>query len=150
MAGIGADLGLLLLGRLGAGAWSGIGPVETALLCAGLGFRCIGYSLDQAGRKNPAAVKLNLTYHNSCDTQNNLSSDGLSAVSGFIVTRCISLVISSSIVVYAIDLFKWPYDYDQGESFELYDAVLHSQGIGRIVTAAFIPSTHPIIHRSFT
>jgi hypothetical protein len=31
-------------------------------------------------------------------------------------------------VAYAADLFRWPYDYDQGESFELYDAVLHSRG----------------------
>ncbi len=31
-------------------------------------------------------------------------------------------------VVYAADLFRWPFDYDQGEGFELYDAVLYSQG----------------------
>lgn len=29
---------------------------------------------------------------------------------------------------YAVALFRWPYDYDQGEGFELYDAVLYSQG----------------------
>jgi len=31
-------------------------------------------------------------------------------------------------VTYAVDLFRWPFDYDQGEGFELYDAVLYSQG----------------------
>lgn len=31
-------------------------------------------------------------------------------------------------IVYAIELFKWPLDYDQGEGFELYDAILYSQG----------------------
>jgi hypothetical protein len=31
-------------------------------------------------------------------------------------------------VVYAADLFRWPFDYDQGEGFELYDAILYSQG----------------------
>jgi hypothetical protein len=31
-------------------------------------------------------------------------------------------------VVYAVDLFHWPFDYDQGEGFELYDAILYSQG----------------------
>ena len=31
-------------------------------------------------------------------------------------------------VVYAADLFHWPFDYDQGEGFELYDAVLYSRG----------------------
>ncbi|TET54146.1 MAG: hypothetical protein E3J64_02400, partial [Anaerolineales bacterium] len=31
-------------------------------------------------------------------------------------------------VVYAVALFRWPFDYDQGEGFELYDAILYSQG----------------------
>ncbi len=31
-------------------------------------------------------------------------------------------------VIYAIDLFRWPFDYDQGEGFELYDAILYSRG----------------------
>jgi len=31
-------------------------------------------------------------------------------------------------VVYAVNLFHWPFDYDQGEGFELYDAILYSQG----------------------
>lgn len=29
---------------------------------------------------------------------------------------------------YAFALFRWPYDYDQGEGFELYDAILYRQG----------------------
>ena len=31
-------------------------------------------------------------------------------------------------VDYAVSLFRFPYDYDQGEGFELYDTVLQSQG----------------------
>ncbi len=31
-------------------------------------------------------------------------------------------------LAYGAALFRWPYDYDQGEGFELYDAVLYSQG----------------------
>jgi hypothetical protein len=31
-------------------------------------------------------------------------------------------------VAHAVHLFQWPYDYDQGEGFELYDAVLYRQG----------------------
>jgi len=27
-----------------------------------------------------------------------------------------------------VELFRWPFDYDQGEGFELYDAILYSQG----------------------
>ena len=30
--------------------------------------------------------------------------------------------------IYAIELFKFPFDYDQGEGFELMDTVLFSQG----------------------
>ncbi len=31
-------------------------------------------------------------------------------------------------VTYAVDLFRWPFDYDQGEGFELYDAILYGRG----------------------
>ena len=31
-------------------------------------------------------------------------------------------------VHYAVELFGWPFDYDQGEGFELNDAILYSQG----------------------
>lgn len=31
-------------------------------------------------------------------------------------------------VSYAVDLFRWPFDYDQGEGFELHDAMLYGQG----------------------
>lgn len=31
-------------------------------------------------------------------------------------------------VSYAIELFRWPFDYDQGEGFELNDALLYSRG----------------------
>jgi 4-amino-4-deoxy-L-arabinose transferase-like glycosyltransferase len=32
-------------------------------------------------------------------------------------------------VQYAVALFRFPFDYDQGEGFELYDVVLHTQGV---------------------
>jgi hypothetical protein len=41
------------------------------------------------------------------------------------------LVFVAYLVVYAVyawDLFRWPFDYDQGEGFELYDAVLYGRG----------------------
>ncbi len=31
-------------------------------------------------------------------------------------------------LVYAVNLFRWPFDYDQGEGFELNDAILFSRG----------------------
>jgi hypothetical protein len=30
--------------------------------------------------------------------------------------------------VYAVELLQWPFDYDQGEGFELHDAILYSRG----------------------
>jgi hypothetical protein len=32
-------------------------------------------------------------------------------------------------ISYAVELFRWPFDYDQGEGFELYDAILYRQGL---------------------
>ena len=31
-------------------------------------------------------------------------------------------------VTYAVELFQWPFDYDQGEGFELNDAILYGRG----------------------
>jgi len=31
-------------------------------------------------------------------------------------------------VYYAVELFRWPFDYDQGEGFELHDAILYGRG----------------------
>jgi 4-amino-4-deoxy-L-arabinose transferase-like glycosyltransferase len=40
-----------------------------------------------------------------------------------------ALVFQLAVYVdYAAALFRFPYDYDQGEGFELYDTVLHAQG----------------------
>ncbi|MEP7357699.1 MAG: hypothetical protein ABI847_10700, partial [Anaerolineales bacterium] len=41
----------------------------------------------------------------------------------------LALVAQFAVYVdYAVSLFRFPYDYDQGEGFELYDTVLHAQG----------------------
>jgi hypothetical protein len=42
-----------------------------------------------------------------------------------------ALALAGQLLVYghyAAALFRFPYDYDQGEGFELYDTVLHAQG----------------------
>jgi len=42
-----------------------------------------------------------------------------------------SLALLGQFIVYchyAVSLFRFPFDYDQGEGFELYDTVLHAQG----------------------
>ncbi len=45
-----------------------------------------------------------------------------------LVTILVYLGYAAIYTVYAADLFRWPFDYDQGEGFELYDAVLYSHG----------------------
>ncbi|NLE99566.1 MAG: hypothetical protein GX601_01165 [Anaerolineales bacterium] len=50
---------------------------------------------------------------------------------GIVLACLVAVVYAGYLVVYGVyaaDLFRWPFDYDQGEGFELYDAVLFSQG----------------------
>ena len=125
--GLGGDLALLIIGRLGGGAWSGIGPLEAAMLAGGVGVALVGVGLLPLGDQ-PAAR----------DAEPAERAEGLIsglpkgwrwAIGGLCaLTLVIFLAYLAVYVTYAVDLFKWPYDYDQGESFELYDAVLHSRG----------------------
>jgi hypothetical protein len=125
--GLGGDLVLLVLGRLGAGAWRGIGPLEGAMLAGGLGVALAGAALLPLGDRQ-AAHEHEPSYGGGDPTA------GLQGAWRWIVgalcvaTLLIFLAYFAVYVTYAVDLFKWPYDYDQGESFELYDAVLHSRG----------------------
>lgn len=47
----------------------------------------------------------------------------------FFLIALLALLAQFAVYVdYAASLFRFPYDYDQGEGFELYDTVLHAQG----------------------
>ncbi|MCC7360222.1 MAG: hypothetical protein IT317_12130 [Anaerolineales bacterium] len=51
------------------------------------------------------------------------------AAAGLIAGAGLALAAQFAVYVdYAAALFRFPYDYDQGEGFELYDTVLHAQG----------------------
>jgi len=119
---------LLLLGRLGAGAWGGIGPLEGALLIAGLAIALTGVPLLKGG-ESFAAVAEEPDYR-APEAASAAISRGARWVSRALWILCLVVYIGylGVYVTYAADLFRWPYDYDQGESFELYDAVLHSEG----------------------
>ena len=126
IAGLSADAGILLLGRLGAGDWGGVGPLESVLLFTGLCFSLLGIPLLKF-KQFPVAAKEEPKYI--------ISTPPKPALAHWISTFFWLIVLVVFIgylviyIVYAIDLFNWPYDYDQGESFELYDAYLHSQGL---------------------
>jgi hypothetical protein len=125
--GLSGDLALFIIGRLGMGAWGGIGPFERAMLAAGLAVALAGIPLLRSG-DTPVARTTTPRYadtlpHSSHAHRVRWIGQGLKVLAllaflGYLVVY----------VAYAVELFRWPYDYDQGESFELYDAVLHSQG----------------------
>lgn len=121
-----AGLGLLVAGRVGVGNWGGIGPLERNLLLACLAIAMSGLPLLRLGAA-PAAAEQEPRY--------NVPAAAAKSTVWVWVARVLAglavlafLAYLSVYVAYAADLFRWPYDYDQGESFELYDAVLHSQG----------------------
>ena len=127
-AGIGGDLVLLLLGRLGAGAWSGIGPVERILLFGGIALGLLGLPLLLLGDA-PAAADGEPDYRIALDVTRGVRRPWIWVARAACALALLLYVGYLAVyVTYAADLFRWPYDYDQGESFELYDAVLHSRG----------------------
>lgn len=129
LAGLGADAALLVGGRLGVGDWAGIGPVERALLLAGLGVALLGVPLLRLGDA-PAAAAGEPRYAAPPAAQSQSSQRATFWVERALMALALLAFLAylGVYVAYAVDLFRWPYDYDQGESFELYDAVLHSRG----------------------
>jgi hypothetical protein len=58
------------------------------------------------------------------------SPRALKSIATLLVVLAVLVYVGYSIIYvsYALELFRWPFDYDQGEGFELYDAILFSQG----------------------
>ncbi|MGC9520260.1 MAG: hypothetical protein ACP5HG_00060 [Anaerolineae bacterium] len=126
--GLGGDAALLLIGRLGGGAWAGVGPLERALLLAGVAVALLGVPLLRLDGR-PAAATREPNYRlpkGTSDPTSPLVTWGVRLLSLLAIVAFLGYL--TVYVTYAVNLFRWPYDYDQGESFELYDAVLHSQG----------------------
>ncbi len=129
--GLGGDIALFIAGRLGImGTWTGIGPLERGALLGGLLVAIAGVTLLYAGSQEPAVATKEpddrLPPSPSQDRSAPVWIWSIRALRGLVVL--IYLAYFGVYVTYAVNLFRWPYDYDQGESFELYDAVLHSQG----------------------
>lgn len=124
--GLAADALLLIVGRMGAGDWGGIGPLEGAMLLAGFVFALLGVPLLRLGSAS-ATVESEPRYVQPARTA---ATTALWWAERVLVAFALLAFLAylAVYVTYAIDLFRWPYDYDQGESFELYDAVLHSHG----------------------
>jgi len=61
-----------------------------------------------------------------------ITAAGALSILGRMLATLALLVYVGYLALYAahaVNLFRWPYDYDQGEGFELYDAVLYRQGV---------------------
>jgi hypothetical protein len=102
LAAIGVAAVLLLRDIVGASEFSGVGPAQRQVLIAALGVFLVGLSLLTSRPYLPwIVVGLAL----------------LAYVFYFWVYTH-----------YAIRLFQFPFDYDQGEGFELVDTILFSQG----------------------
>jgi hypothetical protein len=128
--GLGGDLFLLIVGHLGVGAHAGIGPVKQVLLIGGVGLVALGLPLLRL-EDGPVAATAEPDYRipRKPGAGRPYSPVWVWAERGLqALVLLLFLAYLAVYVTYAIDVFRWPYDYDQGESFELYDAVLHSQG----------------------
>lgn len=125
--GIAGNALVFTLGRLGATGWTGIGPVERAVLLGGFLVALLGVPLLRQ-RTEPAVVLEEP--RDSSPTRYSLPTPLLRWAWRLLIALTLLAYIAylGVYVAYAVELFRWPYDYDQGESFELYDAVLHSQG----------------------
>ncbi len=128
--GLGGDLLLFTLGRLGAGRWSGIGPVEGIALLSGLAAALLGIRYLRGGDA-PFAIGAEPRYaHGPLPAVRTAKERAALDAARWlrVAAGVVFLLYLAVYVAYAAELFRWPYDYDQGESFELHDAVLHSQG----------------------
>ncbi len=127
--GLGGALILLIAGRLGATNYTGIGPVERTLLLSGIGVALLGLPLLHGG-SGSAAATAEPDYRIARPREDRPYGAGWRWAERGLQALVLVLFLAylAVYVTYAVNLFRWPYDYDQGESFELYDAVLHSQG----------------------
>lgn len=116
---IAAALAVLLVDRLGAGQDSGFGPLQVMALIAGGLAALLGVILLLFGERINVPPDLA-----------GLSPEWLRTAS--IVLYGLALLAFLAYFVlylnYAIALFRFPFDYDQGEGFELTDTIIHSQG----------------------
>jgi len=143
-SGVLGSLTVFVLGRMGAGAWQGIGPVESVLIASGLMLALSGTPLLKMGQR-PAAGSHHGKHRSLPEHAPDTRGSGI-LIALQIVTLAVYFLYLGVFITYAADLFQWPYDYDQGESFELYDAVLHSQGqwpYRDISTFPFYASNYP-------
>jgi len=154
-AGLGGDLLLFSLSRLGMGRWGGVGPVEGITLLVGLAMALLGIRYLRAGDM-PFAVEEEPHYlQESLPAPATGKEKALRWILRVLTAGAVLayLIYLGIYIAYAAELFRWPYDYDQGESFELYDAVLHSQGAWPYQDASTYPfyaSNYPPVFHLLT
>ncbi len=116
-------VGILALDLLRRGEHSGIGPAQTLALvgCGALGI--VGLTLIPLGKRAVTG--------DSCMAALSVPATGAGAlIRRVLLGAALALMIGHLVVfvVYSLALAQFPFDYDQGEGFELNDTVLLSQG----------------------
>jgi len=117
-----AIVGLLALDLLGGGREGGIGPAQrAALLACGLGM-VVGVLL------LPLRAPI-VDFVNFMDDSQRAAPPVLSRLhAALMLLASVALIYALLVLlVYAVNLMGFPFDYDQGEGFELVDSVLFSQ-----------------------
>ncbi len=130
VVGWGAMVAIFVAGRLGLSNWRGVGPVEMTALAATMALGLAGIPLWRLRALPAAATRLPAPPARTTVAPTERWGHLLRVVGrGLAVVALILYLLYFAVyLTYAFDLFRWPYDYDQGEGFELYDAILHSQG----------------------
>jgi hypothetical protein len=78
------------------------------------------------------------------------SALGAAAIVALVVTAAIFLLYFGVYAAYARGLFEFPFDYDQGEGFELFDGIRLARGQNIYLDNAVFPyyaSNYPPVYR---
>jgi hypothetical protein len=113
--------GILAIDILNAGREGGIGPAQGAALVVMALIAFIGLTLI------PLKHSPDVSVHPPVEIRHNAFLSGLQRIG----IGLAALVLAFSLYVYAAyawNLINFPFDYDQGEGFELVDTILLSQG----------------------
>jgi hypothetical protein len=120
IGGIIGFVGVISIDLIDAGREGGIGPAQQIALALMAGVAVIGLSLiplqDSSSQNlTPAPIKTQPALHH---LNRVLLGAALVLLFGYFIVYA----------VYAVNLMQFPFDYDQGEGFELVDTILFSQG----------------------
>ncbi|MCU0511125.1 MAG: glycosyltransferase family 39 protein [Anaerolineae bacterium] len=126
LAGGGAGAAILAIDVLNVGREGGIGPAQGAALALMLTLALIGATL----LPRPDAPLAGIPADAGGPAAAEPPPAGIVRLhrAGLLAAGAVLLFALVVYTVYAVNLMQFPFDYDQGEGFELFDTILHSRG----------------------